>query len=196
MKTLPQELPIQYTRYATPQGNVWVAEYNGKRVAAREKRAAMELVLSTGDNGIIIGRPDNFSCGQVYEKTDSFQNPPMLIVGACNFTRNAVPFFLLQKYDLHLFLKPEENGIRTVQLLMISRIGHDKTQYVTAKHKVIGTAVDNLFMGAVLAGKNLNEFSEENDLVKIENKWLTNWIYRCPKISLKDVLHLPDYKGE
>jgi len=28
------------------------------------------------------------------------------------------------------------------------------------------------------------------------NEWFQNWIYRCPKISLKDVLHLEPYSAE
>lgn len=128
---------------------------------------------------------------------------PMLIVGANNWIRTRVPFYVLQKYDIHLFFYPNSTQVWVVGAAAVSRVRTDeKPVFVFSADPTIGAAMDKLF-GMLLAAIRPN--ADEEGMPKFEkaaesnsrnsklNMWWTHWIYRCPKISLKDVLHLDPY---
>lgn len=127
---------------------------------------------------------------------------PMLIVGANNWVRTRVPFYVLQKYDVHLFFYPNSTQVWVVGAAAVSRVKvEEKPIFVFSADPSIGSAMDKLF-GLLLAAlkpdqdeSGLPTMSDEPTSAKASklNLWWTHWIYRCPKISLKDVLHLDAY---
>lgn len=132
---------------------------------------------------------------------------PMLIVGSNQWVRHRVPFFLLQQYDLHLLFYPNSMPAWVVGVAAFSRTKtEERPIFVFGSDATIHGALE-MAMGRILEVCHPNEdlFSIEerpiaeprdvkamNQAAKL-NLWWTHWIYRCPKISLKDVLHLENY---
>lgn len=137
------------------------------------------------------------------KKYSNAMKSPMLIVGANNWVRGKVPFYVLQKFDLHLFFYPNSTQVWVVGAAAVSRLRVDeKPVFVFSADSSITKAMDKLF-GQLIATLRPNE--DESGMPRIGeeaptsakasklNMWWTHWIYRCPKISLKDVLHLEPY---
>ena len=122
---------------------------------------------------------------------------PMLIVGANNWLRERVPFFLLQRYDLHLLFYPNSTPCWNVGLAAFSRLRADeKPIFVFAADTSILVSLEKT-LGKILEAcpPSLNTGVSEDyapNGAKL-NLWWTHWIYRCPKISLSDILHLEPY---
>ncbi|NBX93739.1 MAG: hypothetical protein EB078_00475 [Proteobacteria bacterium] len=127
---------------------------------------------------------------------------PMLVVGANNWIRSKVPFFLLQQYDLHLLFYPNSTQAWVVGLGAFSRQRTDeKPVFVFAAHTDAKQALEELFFKILEALKPEEQIAGD-PVLKSErggphtsklNMWWTHWIYRCPKIALKDILHLEPY---
>jgi len=127
---------------------------------------------------------------------------PMLVVGANNWIRTRVPFFLLQQYDFHLLFYPNSMPAWVVGIAAFSRQDtQEKPIFVFGSDAEIGKAFDMAF-GKILEVCQPGEEGEIKQTWREEKKspgntklnlWWTHWIYRCPKISLKDVLHLEPY---
>ncbi|MBI1860644.1 MAG: hypothetical protein HYR96_06980 [Deltaproteobacteria bacterium] len=126
---------------------------------------------------------------------------PMLIVGANTWIRGRVPFFMLQQYDLHLLFYPNSTPTWVVGILALSRLRTEEPPlFAFASYGTMGTAIDQA-IGKILVHCRPTEWNPsqtEPSKKKAQNAsklhlWWTNWVYRCPKISLRDVLHLEDY---
>lgn len=129
---------------------------------------------------------------------------PMLVVGANNWIRNHVPFFLLQQYDLHLLFYPNSTPTWVVGLAALSRVKTTEAPiFIFDSDKDISTALTRMLAKMLEHCRPvdwLNEADEEPTLSEAEMNrnrklanWWNNWIYGCPKISVKDVLHLEPY---
>lgn len=137
-------------------------------------------------------------------KYSTTMKSPMLIVGANNWIRLRVPFFLLQNYDLHLLFYPNAMPAWVVGIAAFSRVRTDeRPQFVFGSAAKIGEALE-MAIGKILetchpreegaAEPVFRSAGEKRDTqVAKLNLWWTHWIYRCPKIALKDVVHLEDY---
>jgi hypothetical protein len=130
----------------------------------------------------------------------SHMKNPMLVVGANNWVRTKVPFFLIQQYDLHLLFYPNSTQAWVVGMVAFSRHNtSEKPIFVFGADSEIGRALDQLFFKIleVLRPSEDEIFSNRTGEAQEQNPklgmWWTHWIYRCPKISLKDVLHLEPY---
>ncbi len=127
---------------------------------------------------------------------------PMLVVGANNWIRTRVPFFLLQQYDFHLLFYPNSMPAWVVGIAAFSRQNtQEKPIFVFGAEAEIGKAFDKAF-GKILEVCQPGEEGEVRQTWREEKKtagnaklnlWWTHWIYRCPKVSLKDLLHLEAY---
>jgi hypothetical protein len=125
---------------------------------------------------------------------------PMLVVGANNWIRTKVPFFLLQQYDLHLLFYPNSTQAWVVGMIALSRLNtSEKPVFVFSSDSDMGKAIDKLFFKLLetlrpaedeLFTNRIHENTQQNPKLSL---WWTHWIYRCPKISLKDLLHLEPY---
>lgn len=127
---------------------------------------------------------------------------PMLIVGANNWIRQRVPYFLLQEFDMHLLFYPNSSPCWVVGLAAFSRVKSDaKPFFAFASDADMSTALEASL--AKLLEWARPEAAEEVESRPVEsgfsdkgfklNMWWTHWIYRCSKIALKDVLHLEAY---
>ncbi len=140
--------------------------------------------------------------------TGAMKNP-MLIVGTNNWVRGRVPFFLLQQYDLHLLFYPNSTPSWVVGVAAMSRLRTDEPPvFVFGADTDILKALDSALLKmlehcppADWAPEEQSELSRDDEKSVRSNRvsklglWWTHWIYRCPKISLKDVLHLEAYKA-
>lgn len=133
--------------------------------------------------------------------SQSMKNP-MLVVGANNWIRSQVPFFLIQQYDLHLLFYPNSTQSWVVGLVAFSRQHADeRPTFVFASHADIKKAIDELFCRILEVLRPEEAESGATVLKRPETKpisqkltlWWTHWLYRCPKITLKDVLQLETY---
>lgn len=134
---------------------------------------------------------------------------PMLVVGANQWIRNQVPFFMIQNYDIHLLFYPNSTPAWVVGVVAMSRKHTDEPPtFVFASHWDINEALkQSLFR--LLEHCRPDEWRvEEGQLTKgtdfgLPSKhatklcmWWTHWIYRCSKISLKDLTNLEPYSTD
>ncbi|MFM8269909.1 MAG: hypothetical protein ACKN9V_06935 [Pseudomonadota bacterium] len=136
--------------------------------------------------------------------SQSMKNP-MLIVGANQYIRSKAPFFLLQQYDLHLLFYPNSTQAWVVGLVAVSRQRTDeKPVFVFAAHTHIQEALDQLFFKVLEALKPEEQLSgapvlkrDKTESISSQlNMWWIHWIYRCPKIAIKDILSLEPYSRD
>lgn len=170
---------------------------------AQSRKAVVEgFGVGSTRNEAILDALNRLSLVRTLKKYANAMKSPMLIVGTNNWIRGKVPFFLLQQYDLHLLFYPNSTQSWVVGLAAVSRIRVDeKPVFVFAADATIGTAMQKLFCQLLIAlrpgedGAVMPTVSNEpssNRSSKL-NMWWTHWLYRCPKIALKDVLHLDPY---
>jgi hypothetical protein len=123
---------------------------------------------------------------------DIFKNP-LLIVGANQYTRTLVKWNVLQTYDIHFMFQPHNDKVWTIGAILLNRKEHDVNPIILS---VSDKSVQQCFK--ILGQTITNIVSDPNRIdTKINSKlatWYLHWIYRSPKISLKDVLHLETYK--
>ena len=115
---------------------------------------------------------------------------PMLIVGANNYLRSKLPFFVMQKYNVALFFMPTSEPYWKVGAILVNRTADVKPCFVYCENKSIIEALKYLFIGITIEAMKDKHVHVNPKLLM----WTENWIYRCPKISLKDITHLESYK--
>lgn len=165
------------------------SQFEGVGVGANKDEATLDALF-------------NLAKVRTLKKYTSSMKNPMLVVGANNWMRTKVPFYLLQQYDLHLLFYPNSTQAWVVGLAAFSRQRlEEKPQFVFAADADIHQAIDQLFFKIV---EVLRPSEPETEIPRIPDEhpkgmgsklhmWWTQWIYRCPKISLKDLLHLEAY---
>lgn len=124
---------------------------------------------------------------------------PMLIVGANSWLRQKVPFFLLQQYDLYPLFYPNASPTWVVGVGAFSRMNASEPPiFMFGCDSEIGKALDKAIYQLLEVCRPAdwrsdpfkNKEGQQDEKGAKLNLWWTRWIYRCPKISLKDVLHL------
>ncbi len=123
---------------------------------------------------------------------------PMLVVGTNSWLRGRVPFYLLQAYDLYALFYPNPLPSWVVGMVAFSRVRTDEPpKFVFASASNIQAALDEalfLLLERCYPGGSISSHSDKAaDKKSRLNLWWTHWIYRCPKISLRDILHLEDH---
>lgn len=181
---------IKAARFGTPSGNVWLAQVittNGDvRYGVDSEREAARLQAAFGtDNGL------EGTCNQVIAKYTQMNKQPMLVVGSNNWMRSHIPFFLLQQYDVYLLFYPNATRAWVVGCVAFSRtVENAEPLWSYSAACTIEEALKQAMWG-LLKSKETN--TEVRTVHSKLNAWLIHWIYRCPKITLKDVLHLEAY---
>ena len=112
---------------------------------------------------------------------NSFRTPT-LIVGANAYTRKLIDAATLQAWDVHLLFFPTPEETYQVGLLYISRIDNK-----AALSLGIGNSVETAIVECV------RSTLESIDLKPKALTWLTHSVYRCSKVSLKDVTACEPY---
>jgi hypothetical protein len=128
---------------------------------------------------------------------------PMLVVGAHNWLRGRIPFFLMEQYDLHLLFYPNSTPAWVVGVAAFSRKKTNELPIFlfgadAEITKALDSAIFKMLEHCRPADWKQDDPSSETGLAHASklNLWWTHWIYRCPKIALKDVLHLEAYPRE
>ncbi len=150
----------------------------------------------------------HFALVRTLKKYANSMKNPMLVVGTNSWVRTRVPFFLLQNYDIHLLFYPNSTPCWVVGLIALSRVKTDENPIFTfSAGKDVALAFENaLFKLLEICGlKETIESAErlENRIflqkekfvknISQLNLWWTYWVYRCPKINMKDIIHLESY---
>jgi hypothetical protein len=123
---------------------------------------------------------------------------PMLIVGANAYTRTIVKWNAIQEYDIHWLFEPRSESIYSLGCVLLSRvIANQKPVILSEDNKSIQDCFSNLAKSIDVTIRDLVCIDNLTHPETIHPKliaWWVHYIYRCPKISLKDVLHLETYK--
>lgn len=178
-------------RLATPSGNRWVTTietkdgetYSGGGSTKEEARQAA-MSNSAGDYASLKDLMDG-------------KKKSNLVVGSNAFLRQRVPFSTLQQNDLHLIFHPQSGETWQVGLIGLDRTGKLAPKYTMGEAKNINEAIDQAINNMVAkdyvsrvsdTGEGLSSASD-----KYLDKVAPNWVYRQPKLSLRDVLELDPY---
>jgi hypothetical protein len=188
---------MKLLRYGTPNGNIYVAQTEYVATASKDAESARQKALDA-QRVHTQGLPAPYTCRLGEFDTSITIKQPMLIVGANNYVREYTPFFIMQKYDIYLFFMPCADTVYKIGAAMISRTEKDAEPiYISTQSKNIQEAMQNIFFGvAIEATKYLDENVKTKKIKEKLIIWHTHWIYRCPKIALRDVLSLEQHKSE
>jgi len=126
---------------------------------------------------------------------------PMMVVNVNFWLKDRVPMFILQSYDLHLLFYPNASPCWIFGLVAFSRVRTDEKPifiFATGTHanealeQLVARVIEQCPSDDVLTQSTQNVASTSNALRQL-NLWWVHWIYRCPKIDLKDLLNLEPY---
>lgn len=167
-------------KFSTPSGNIYLQQTETGFIAADHK-----------DNFKAEPQLENIKNTVVSKFQDQCKNP-LLVVGSSNYLRQNCPFVLLQKYDLHLFFYPNSFNAWVCGMIGMSRIDREaRAEFCYAADQKIERAIKKCIFQMVV--KHHEQIENKATNTK-EIVWTQQWIYRSPKIALKDVLHLEEYK--
>ncbi len=136
----------------------------------------MWLSRATTDDGKVTfgvasdrerSRQQAYEGGLEYEKLDpkTFMNEmegAQLIVGANSFTRDIVPFFMLQRYDIHWVLRKSSDQAHVVEGIAFSRTGDNNVIRVQAKGVDNKEAIQKAAAALLVESKPWDEESKTN----------------------------------
>ena len=177
---------MKAVRYAIAKGNLWTA-VGADNVGVADNRK--DAVADVTDESLRLDRAAN----TVVEAYRIRMKSPMLVVGMNTWLRENAPFFLLQRFDVHVLFYPNSNAFWVCELVAFERQGDCEALSVRVGHKDIGKALTRA-LGKLCV---LSQTKEPKPLEGVRAKlavWLTHWVYRCPKISGKDILCLDPYQ--
>lgn len=174
-------------KFSTPNGNIYLQQTETGFIASDHK-----------DNFKVNPQFENIKNTVVSKFQDQCKNP-MLVVGSNNYLRQNVPLMLLQRYDLYLFFYPNSFNAWVCGMIGMSRTNDNaRPVFSYGADQKIDRAIKKCIFEMVAKTQDL-ENSETYEEIKATNTkeivWTQKWIYRSPKILLKDVLHLEEYKN-
>lgn len=191
---------IKAVRFGLPVGNLWLASATLGDGQIRHAVAATKEEAKRKAAVIPEPSPLDAVLPIVLAKYKTKHKNPMLVVGANNWIRQNVPFFVLQKFDLFPLFYPNAAGAWVCGVVAFSRVQSDAAPiWSYAANLNSETAVRDALWGLL---PKLGHTADENGgaLDRVSNPkilaWWQNWIYRSPKITLRDVLHLAPYPDD
>jgi hypothetical protein len=190
-------LKMQCTRYTSPTGSIWLAtasHVDGRTVNAidfeREKarRKATEMLERKTPSKLELIQKEVL--GTYSEKNKQ----PMLVVGAATWMRGVVPFFLLQQFDIHVFFYPNSAPAWVAGVVAISKVNPKaKPVWSYSAGQSSSDALKYALLGLIPLTLEGVVVEEQNEKLAV---WFQKWVYACPKIALKDILHFEPYPTE
>jgi hypothetical protein len=175
-------MDTKFSRYGLPQGEIWLAN-DGKSFATASNKDQAEYLLKFTETKL------NIIANNVIAKYRDQCKQPMLIVGANSFIRDNMPFFVLEHYDIHLFFYPTSESAYVVEAMAWHKQHHNSAPIVSYyAHNEPKTALLQA-MWRIIPQVLMKDESEAFKAAR----WLTHWIYRCPKVSIADIFHLESY---
>jgi len=117
---------------------------------------------------------------------------PILVVGTNTWIHQNVSYELRQKYDMYITFYPNKNFFYVVGLILLNRIDNNiEPIKILESGTIIKKTIEKAFDYVVIIDKKRETHKSLTHLGV--NMWILQWIYHCPKISLKDVLMLEPY---
>lgn len=170
---------MKTTKFSTPTGNIYLQETKNGFIAADHK-----------DNFKQDPQLENIKNTVVSKFQEQCKNP-FLVVGTSSYLRTYTPFVLLQKYDLHLFFYPNAFNVWVCGMIGLSRITvNARPVFSYGADQEIGRATKKCIWEMLANTQNEGTIVTNTK----EITWMQHWIYRSPKISLKDIMHCEEYK--
>lgn len=192
---------IKCIRFGTPSGNVWkfsaTIHQGGKIinriVSHKDKETARRMVI-LGETHGHEGQPEEMPQMGV-QIVDNAKKTPTLIVGANPWIRRRVPYFVLQQYDLYLLQMPTDDGSYRIVIGAFSRTNSSRYEWAYADSnsavKAAESALYNLLNRLKPSDWRMEEVKETGH-DKTLALWNTNFVYRCPKVAMKDIFNKVD----
>jgi hypothetical protein len=194
------------SRYSLPTGNKWLARSTtkdgetGYAVASERedaRTAAVHAPIHIDDAS--HKNPMHLMNSAALPDGHKDKKDTKLIVGANSYLRDNMPFFQLQRADHHLLMHHDpKSNTHHVGVLSFARAGSGETSYSEHKHHDIHEAIKGAINKTLIASKPWDH--EDKGLTpekapignsETKHKWLQNWLYKQPKVALKDVLSTP-----
>jgi hypothetical protein len=190
---------MKVARYTTPSGNLFVCNSTHRdgttKSAVDTSREAARLASVKAVYDSVANTPSKLEILKsdiVFRYTNQCKTP-MLIVGVNNWMRTHLPYFILQQFDVHLFFYPNAKASWVCGALAINRTNPKAISvWSYGASQNIETALKQAMYGLLEKAQTEN-VEEQNEKLGV---WQSQWVYRCPKISLKDVLHLEPYPAD
>lgn len=123
-----------------------------------------------------------YEVGKPWQLGDPTKNP-MLVVGTNYHIRKSMGS-IYNYWDIYLLYSPTKEDSK-VAYLAIERTKASEPLFVYTTDLYIDIALEKITQLLKLAIKK--DRIEKNGQKKL-NVWWTQWVYRCPKISLRDIL--------
>lgn len=194
---------VRAARFGMPEGNLWVAaatDREGKvhhAVAADRQEARHNAVMGISHG--TTGRPDFIP--EIGAEAPKSGRQGHLVVGSHNYLRSKMPFFAIQQHDHHIMHAENPDGTHTAAIVAFSRQHPNAEPSIVHAHGTTGEeAIKHAMHHMVLEhSKSMGDLHLEDQPKQKsapvqdakqakKNMWLTHWIYRQPKKSLKEVL--------
>jgi hypothetical protein len=194
----PSKETIRSARFGTPEGSIWLSTHHDGTKSSHGVGLTRDESRKNALGGKTPGKTGHPDFIPEIGKEAAEHKQGHLVVGANNYLRNKLPFFLLQQYDHHIIHHQDEQGTHHVGVIALHRQHPDHAPIVT---HASGETGEKALTGALhqqLIEARPTEFDEDHNPVSSQksgaphqskkNTWLTHWIYRQPKKSLKDLL--------
>jgi hypothetical protein len=110
---------------------------------------------------------------------------PMLVVGTNLFFFQTAKPEIKQKYDLHILFHPSKDPSYTVTLVAFDRKNENLPFFARARGGCIKSLIANML--TVLESTPVYT----KDRLEKRLAWINKWLYRLPKIPMRDILELP-----
>jgi hypothetical protein len=201
----PRNLPLrdcvgkfQCARYATPTGNLWLASITMLKTGARGVAVATECDTAKTNAVARLNGPtqSELVANAVVNTYSECAKQPMLIVGANDWIKQHIPFFMPEQFDTRMFLYPNSENAWVIGTVVISRM------YDGVKPLFSYASGVNSEQAALEALRNLLIQVQPDDTEEYEMqdaRLTTQFLKRmseCPKITLKEVLALDSHTNE
>jgi hypothetical protein len=194
----PSKETIRSARFGTPEGSIWLSmHHDGTKSSHGVGRTRDESRKNTIE-GMVPGKTGHPDFIPEIGKQAVQHKQGRLVVGANNYLRNKLPFFLLQQYDHHIIHHQDEQGTHHVGVIALHRQHADRAPIVTHASGETGEkALTGALHQQLIEARPVDHDEDHNPISgqksddphqAKKNTWLTHWIYRQPKKSLKDLL--------
>lgn len=183
--------------FQTAKGITWLVK-SGECYGIGKSKAEAENQALAGGLCAKPGKPKHVLTSGITVAKRSLSVPPMLVVGSNQYIRDSLPYVLTQVWDIHLTFSPSKSGtLWCVAVVAVHKSDREvQPVWVHAEGPVIHRAIKDA-LGLMLAELNvkdrINEHLANRGSLKA-NVWFDAWLKRLDKISLRNILQLPDAK--
>lgn len=171
--------------YNTPLGLVYVCQ-NENEFALTNK----STVLQPEFNKSVKNQSEHLLTMGSYRK-DLIDGYSFLIVGANSYISDRLPQAIMSKYDIFAVMSSLPKNEITISLVVLSKIEtNHKSFYITSSGISYSEAINSCLYGVIL-----DHYKHEENLLQTRttnprlNRWLNRYLYRLPKLSLRDLLN-------